>query len=329
MGRTSFNTATNCYYLMYHFYHRLKYLSRFYRLKEINYTLNLPVFEEVFLTNINFKTPENILALSSAKLLTAEDYKLIFNQFYSFDGFEMGNNIFIDIEWLLPYKNNLIYLSLHKDKYSNMGFVNTKYLERFLKLKHLYANYNRGVDLSGLNDLKTLCLSYADYKEYKLPKLQNIQHIRFYHNKNITSIPLGPSTPLEYLEILYDRNAKSMDFLNDLGSLKGISVWKASQIEEWNDASKMTGLKMVVLEYLKKFSDFRGLAKAPNLEFLRINIKHLPPSKLEPLQDCSSLKYLNYYGTKQEMNYAQQMFPNIVINGPLPEMYSKTSVYFE
>ena len=314
---------------MYYLHNKNKDFIKYFKFKGFDPLTGSPLFEEIP-SRFSYKGEENILSVHAEKLLEKEQYKLIFDHFHPFTGLRMGNNAFIDVDWLLPYKDQLVYLSLHKNKWSNMDFIHTEKVGLFHKLKYLYLKESKCTDLSGLSALKDLIIEYADFKKYTFSALSHIQHFKFIYNKNIASIPLGASTPLECLSFMWDRDTCSFDFLAEVHTLKYISLREVSRLEEWTDASKMTGLKMVSFYNVNRFSDFRGLAKAPNLEMLNVCIRGLPARQLEPLQDCRSLKYLRYYNTQKDEKYAQEMFSHIGgINGEFPEPYNKTTFYFE
>lgn len=316
---------------MYQFSHKNSSFSRYFRFKGFDQVTGLPQFEEASISHGNkYMIEDNILHLHSEKLLEKEQYKLIFDYFHPFTGVAMNSNCLIDVDWLLPYKDQLVSLELHKNKWNNIDFIHSEKVGSFHKLKYLYVKDGKCTDLSGLKSLKDVIIQYADFKKYTFPALNHIQHFKFIYNKNISSMPLGPSTPLEYIDFMWDRDTRSFDFLAEVHTLKYISLMDVSRLEEWTDASKMTGLKMVSFDNVKRFSDFRGLAKAPNLEMINACIRGLPARQLEPLLDCRSLKYLRYYSTQKDMKYAQEMFSHIGgINGELPPPYDQTSIYYE
>jgi len=315
---------------MYEFYHKFGNFIRNFKFRGFDPVTGSPLFEEVP-RRFSYKVEENVLTLYAEKLLEREQYKLIFDYFHPFTGLDMGgNNSFVDVDWLLPYKDQFVCLSLHKHKLSNLDHIHTENVGIFHRLKYLYIKDNKCADLSGLKLLKEVMIPCADFKKYTFSALQHIRYIKFAYNKNVSSVPLGASTPLECLSFMWDRDTRSFDFLAEVHTLKYISLMDVSRLEEWNDASKMTDLKMVSFSNVNRFSDFRGLAKAPNLEMLNICITKLPARCLEPLLDCRSLKYLRYYSTQKDMKYAQEMFSHIGgINGELPEPYSLSAISYE
>jgi hypothetical protein len=271
---------------------------------------------------------EKILHLSSEDPMTTDTTQRIVNLLKDYDGVEFGHNFIVDLDWMLPYIENIVHFSGYKSKENNMKFFHPEKLAQFYKLKYLHCILYVPLDLSLMDDLEILSIFKTDFKDYVFGGLKKIMHITLTYPRNIHYFPLGASTPLKYLEIDWDRDTKSFEFIQDVHTLEGIVLTKVSQLHDWPDASKMTDLKFVLFDDVNKFSDFRGLSKAPNLEFLRLNISKLKPVQLEPLLDCKSLKYLSYYGTKKEMSMVQDMFKDIELNVQ-PSYFPGTDFIYE
>jgi hypothetical protein len=279
----------------------------------------LPIIIEV--SHDGSKSKERILHVP---VESKEQMKAAVQVLSDFDGLYAELNIDIDLEWILPFTNRLIYL------YYLGKIRNLQYLSKFTKLRYLsLKGCKQPLDLSKLNQLIEISVEQVDFSGFKFGPLANIRHFRFVNCRNISNIPLNKNTPLQYFSLSWDRDTKSFDFLKEAANLEIIGLFRVSQLEHWPDSSQMTRLRRIYFADTNRFFDFSGLAKAPNLECINFGINGIKPVHLEPFLACKSLKYLRYSGTKKDNALVREMFPGVLMDDDdQPEDCSGTSVRF-
>jgi hypothetical protein len=289
-----------------------------------------PIIEEYGLTSLKdweIHAPkfenEKIMFFPMNDTYTQENLSAAIALLNDFTGLLSTSKLTLNIEDLIQYKDKL-------SCFAHFGkILNTNQISKLYKIRYLSIESVKQLDISGLPLLEEIILPKIDFSKVVFGTLNHIKHLRLISSKNVSSIPLNDKTPLKYLQLMWDRDTRSLETLQDIKELEGVGLFRVSQLREWPDSTKMTNLKFIEFDDVNNFTDFRGLAKAPNLEWLRINIKGLEAKHLEPLLDCKSLKYINYYHTKKEMATAQELFKNIEINGILPDKYNTESFDFD
>lgn len=178
----------------------------------------------------------------------------------------------------------------------SVRFKDIETLVYFKQLEHLTVSVNDCKNLDFLRDLS---------------QLRNLRLINFDKVENFLALE---TLYLDQLYIIYRSKKQDADFLTHLINTRHLYLSDFHKITKLPDLGHLAKLQTVSLVNCKALSDISGLAKAPNLESLRVFIgKNFQPEGLLAFKNHPTLEEISagFETQKQTVFYQEKIYPQI------------------
>ena len=163
--------------------------------------------------------------------------------------------------------------------------------------------------LTSLNDLTLRSVTLPDLSILlPLRQLRSLD-IKLGGTHDLGLLPELP--PLSYLELWMIRGLRDIAPVGELASLQYLFLQDLAQVDRLPDMTRLTSLRRVDIEGLKRLTDLSPLRHAPALEELSLfKASHLSIEDLECLVGHPTLKALSLaLGSKRKMDAAKLLLP--------------------